>query len=59
MDAGAAKYLEDNVGGVLAKALAEMAKVQPKDSLLKLNHGQLYACVYRILSWALLLPFIF
>ena len=31
MDAGAAKYLEDNVGGVLAKALAEMAKVQPKD----------------------------
>ncbi|CAL1170047.1 unnamed protein product [Cladocopium goreaui] len=30
MDAGAAKYLEDNVGGVLAKALAEMAKVQPK-----------------------------
>ena len=33
MDAGAAKYLEDNVGGVLAKALAEMAKVQPKDAL--------------------------
>jgi len=34
MDAGAAKYLEDNVGGVLAKALAEMAKVQPKDALM-------------------------
>lgn len=33
MDAGAAKYLEDNVGGVLAKALAEMAKVQPKDGV--------------------------
>ena len=31
MDAGAAKYLEENVGGILAKALAEMAKVQPKD----------------------------
>ena len=33
MDAGAAKYLEENVGGVLAKALSEMAKVQPKDTL--------------------------
>ena len=31
MDAGAAKYLEENVGGILAKALAEMATVQPKD----------------------------
>lgn len=31
MDAGAAKYLEENVGGVLAKALAEMTVVQPKD----------------------------
>ena len=30
MEAGAAKYLEENVGGVLAKALAEMAVVQPK-----------------------------
>ncbi|CAK9064717.1 unnamed protein product [Durusdinium trenchii] len=33
MDAGAAKYLEENVGGVLAKALAEMTVVQPKDGV--------------------------
>lgn len=33
MDAGAAKYLEENVGGILAKALAEMATVQPKDGV--------------------------
>lgn len=33
MDAGAAKYLQENVGGVLAKALAEMAVVQPKERL--------------------------
>eukprot|EP00438_Fugacium_kawagutii_P027379 Skav211475 [mRNA] locus=scaffold1118:102962:121514:- [translate_table: standard] len=32
MDAGAAKYLEENVGGILATALAEMARVQPKDN---------------------------
>lgn len=31
MDAGAAKYLEENVGNVLAQALSEMAVVQPKD----------------------------
>mmetsp|Transcript_738 Transcript_738/g.1997 ORF Transcript_738/g.1997 Transcript_738/m.1997 type:complete len:575 (-) Transcript_738:183-1907(-) len=33
MDAGAAQYLQDNVGGILAKALAEMAVVQPKDGV--------------------------
>eukprot|EP00435_Cladocopium_sp_Y103_P052735 s739_g16.t1 len=34
MDAGAAKYLEDNVGGVLAKALAEMAKEKNTSNVL-------------------------
>ncbi|CAE7475615.1 Ank1 [Symbiodinium sp. CCMP2592] len=33
MDAGAAQYLQENVGGILAKALAEMAVVQPKDGV--------------------------
>eukprot|EP00441_Pelagodinium_beii_P039837 CAMPEP_0197648202 /NCGR_PEP_ID=MMETSP1338-20131121/27615_1 /TAXON_ID=43686 ORGANISM="Pelagodinium beii, Strain RCC1491" /NCGR_SAMPLE_ID=MMETSP1338 /ASSEMBLY_ACC=CAM_ASM_000754 /LENGTH=582 /DNA_ID=CAMNT_0043222161 /DNA_START=94 /DNA_END=1842 /DNA_ORIENTATION=- len=33
MDAGSATYLEENIGGVLAKALAEMAVVQPKDGV--------------------------
>ena len=32
MDAGAAQYLQENVGGILAKALAEMAVVQPKET---------------------------
>jgi len=33
MDAGSTTYLEDNIGGVLAKALAEMSLVQPKDGV--------------------------
>jgi len=33
MDVGSATYLEKNIGGVLAKALAEMAVVQPKDGV--------------------------
>jgi len=33
MDAGSEKYLEENVGGVLAQALAEMAVAQPKDGV--------------------------
>lgn len=33
MDGGSATYLEENIGGVLAKALAEMAIVQPKDGI--------------------------